>query len=100
MNLNTLLNPTTKWWEYLKLFYENDTDLFTKFRELNNNPDTDTSSGSEFQQLGRKVEMELFRLEWLLTAKQTGSKAKWLDKTVSAFYDLVESYFPMYGKIE
>lgn len=100
MDLQTLLHPKTKGWEYLKLFYENQTDLFTRFWEINNNPDTDTSPGSEFQQLGRKFESELFRLENLLTARQTWSKAKGLDKTVSAFYDLVESYFPLYGRIE
>ena len=99
-NLTNLLHPKTKGWEYLKIFYENKTDLFVQFRELNNNPDTDTSTGSEFQQLGRQVELELFRLEDLLTSRQVWSKAKGLDKTVTAFYDLVETYFPLYGKIE
>lgn len=93
-------NPSTKWGEYFLRFYENHTDLFRKFRELNQNDSTDTSSGSEFQQLGRKVEAQMFYLENLLTAKQTWAKAKWLDKTVTAFYDLVECYFPMYGRIE
>ncbi len=98
--IDTIMNSKTKWWEYFQRFYENHTDLFWKFRELNHNPDTDTSSGSEFQQLGREVESQMFYLENLLTAKQMGNKSSWLDKTVTAFYNLVESYFPMYGKIE
>lgn len=98
--LHKLLNPKTKGGEYLKILYDNHTELFLQFWEINHNPDTDTSSGSEFQRLGRRIESELFRLENLLTAKQTGNKAKGLDKTVTAFYDLVEEYFPLYGKIE
>ncbi len=104
MNKESLIakisSPTTKWGEYFLRFYENHTDLFRKFRELNQNESTDTSSGSEFQTLGRKVEAQMFYLEDLLTSKQTGAKAKGLDKTVTAFYDLIENYFPMYGKIE
>ncbi len=104
MNRNDLIaqitHPKTKWAEYFLRFYENHTDLFWKFRELNHDTATDTSSWSEFQQLGRKIEAQMFYLENLLTSRQTGDKAKWLDKTVTAFYDLVESYFPLYGKIE
>ena len=42
--------------------------------------------------------MQMFNLENILTSRQTGSKST--EKTVTAFYDLVESYFPLYGKIE
>lgn len=102
MNKESLIakisSPTTKWGEYFLRFYENHTDLFRKFRELNHNKDTDTSSGSEFQILGRKVEWLLFELEWILTSRQMWWKST--EKTVTAFYDLVASYFPLYGKIE
>ena len=99
LDTKKLLNPKTKGGEYLKIFYENNTELFDQFWILSNNPDTDTSAGSEFQQVGRIVESKLFIMENLLTSRQVWSKAKGLEKTVTAFYDLVEEYFPLYGKI-
>lgn len=91
-------NPTTKWAEYFKRFYENHTDLFWEFYKLNHTPDVDVSSNSKFQQLGSKVEMELRKLENILTSRQMGWRST--EKTVDAFYNLVESYFPLFGKIE
>lgn len=96
--IEKITNPTTKWGEYFQRFYENHTDLFWKFWELNTDNGVDTSTGSEFQILGKQVEMQMFNLENILTSRQTGSKST--EKTVTAFYDLVESYFPLYGKIE
>lgn len=98
--IDSIMNTKTKWWEYFKRFYENHTDLFWKFRELNHTPNVDVETWSEFQKFGREVESQMFYLENLLTAKQTWSKSSGLDKTVTAFYNLVESYFPLYGKIE
>lgn len=96
--IQKIMNPTTKGWEYFQRFYENHTDLFWKFYELNKKTDTDLSSGSEFQVLWKQVEMQMFNLENILTSRQMGSKST--EKTVTAFYDLVESYFPLYGEIE
>lgn len=96
--IDTIMNPKTKWGEYFQRFYENHTDLFWKFYELNHTEGVDTSTGSEFQILGRQVEMQMFQLENLLTARQTGWKST--EKTVTAFYDLVARYFPLYGRIE
>ncbi len=96
--IDSIMNPKTKWGEYFQRFFENHTDLFWKFWELNRDLDTDTSSGSEFQTLWRQVEMQMFQLENILTSRQMWSKSS--DKTVTAFYDLVASYFPLYGQIE
>jgi hypothetical protein len=96
--IDTIMSPKTKWGEYFQRFYENHTDLFWKFRELNQKSSTDTNSGSEFQMLGREVESQMFHLESLLTSRQMWWKST--DRTVTAFYDLVASYFPLYGKIE
>lgn len=95
--IDSIMNPKTKWWEYFQRFYENHTDLFWKFYELNHT-DADTSTGSEFQLLWKQVEMQLFQLENILTSRQMGWKST--DKTVTAFYDLVAHYFPLYGQIE
>lgn len=91
-------NPTTKWAEYFKRFYENHTELFWKFYELNHVAWVDISSGSEFQILWEQIEMELWKLENILTSRQIWWRST--EKTVTAFYDLVESYFPLFGKIE
>ena len=96
--IEKITNPTTKWGEYFQRFYENQPDLFWKFWELNTDAGVDTSTGSEFQVLWKQVEMQMFNLENILTSRQTGSKST--EKTVTAFYDLVEGYFPLYGKIE
>lgn len=96
--IEKITNPTTKWGEYFQRFYENQPDMFWKFYEFNHTDGVDISTGSEFQTLGKQVEMQMFNLENILTSRQTGSKST--EKTVTAFYDLVESYFPLYGKIE
>lgn len=96
--IEQLTNPKTKGGEYFQRFYENQTDLFWKFWELNQDMDTDTSTGSEFQRLGKQVEMHMFNLENMLTSRQMGGKST--EKTVTSFYDMVEKYFPLYGKIE
>jgi hypothetical protein len=42
--------------------------------------------------------MQMFHLENLLTARQNGGKST--EKTITAFYNIVTSYFPLYGQIE
>lgn len=96
--IESITNPKTKGGEYFQRFYENHTDLFWKFYELNHTNEVDTSTGSEFQILWKQVEMQMFQLENILTSRQMWSKST--DKTVTAFYDLVASYFPLYGQIE
>jgi len=98
--IDTIMNPKTKWWEYFQRFFENHTDLFWEFYELNHDKNTDTWPWSPFQKLWRQVESQMFYLENLLTSRQMGAKSTGLDKTMTAFYDLVASYFPLYGKIE
>jgi hypothetical protein len=96
--IDQIMNPKTKGWEYFQRFYENQPDLFWKFYELNHSDGVNTSTGSEFQILWKQVEMQMFQLESILTSRQMWGKST--DKTVTAFYDLVASYFPLYGKIE
>lgn len=96
--IEKIINPKTKGGEYFQRFYENNTDLFWDFYKLNHDEQVDTSTGSEFQRLGHQVEMHMFQLENILTSRQMGGKST--EKTVSAFYDLVASYFPRYGQIE
>ena len=47
--IESITNPKTKGGEYFQRFYENQSDLFWKFYELNHTDGVDTSSGSEFQ---------------------------------------------------
>lgn len=90
-------NPKTLGGEYLQRFYNNHTDLFRDFREANR--DKSQTDSDDFQTLGKQIEDEIYKLEALLTQRQTGKNAKWLEKTIDAFYDLVTLYFPYYGKI-
>lgn len=92
-----ITTPKTLGGEYLQRFYENHGDLFRDFREANR--DKEQSDTDHFQSLGKQVEDEIFKLESLLTQRQTGKQARWLEKTIDAFYDLVTLYFPYYGKI-
>ncbi len=92
-----ITTPKTLGGEYLQRFYENHGDLFRDFRETNR--DKEQSDTDHFQSLGKQVEDEIFKLESLLTQRQTGKQARWLEKTIDAFYDLVTLYFPYYGKI-
>lgn len=92
-----ITTPKTLGGEYLQRFYENHNDLFRDFREANR--DKSQTDSSHFQNLGKQVEEEIYKLEALLTQRQTGKNAKWLEKTIDAFYDLITLYFPYYGKI-
>ena len=87
----------TKWWQLFKRFYEWQNELFWKFRELNENDET--ASDLEFQKVWKKVEQEIFRLEWILTEKML-KQEKWLDKVVESFYNIVYAFFPRYGLVE
>ena len=67
--IEKITNPTTKWGEYFQRFYENQPDLFWKFYELNTDNEVDTSTGSEFQILGKQVEMQMFNFCLLYTSR-------------------------------
>lgn len=87
----------TKWWLLFKRFYEMDPDLFWKFRNLNEKEEN--VENSEFQETWKKVEQEIFKLEGILTERMF-KQEKGLDKVVGSFYNIVYSFFPMYGRIE
>lgn len=93
---NKILNPKTKWWEMFQRFYVLNQDAFWEFRRLQaheENIDTDA-----FQTLWRSLEKELFKFENILTQNMM-KKPQWLDKVVSAYYDIVHSFFPYFSRI-
>ena len=87
----------TKWWQLFQRFYESENELFRKFRELNENDET--ASSKEFQEVWKKVEQEMFRLEWILTERML-KQEKWLDKVIESFYNIVYTFFPRYNSVE
>ena len=87
----------TKWWQLFQRFYEAENELFWRFRELNE--DDETSSTKEFQEVWKKVEQEMFRLEWILTERML-KQEKWLDKVIESFYNIVYTFFPRYNSVE
>ncbi|MDR2189725.1 MAG: hypothetical protein LBP53_00565 [Candidatus Peribacteria bacterium] len=78
-------------------FFEAKNALFWQFRALNEN-DTTAQTG-EFQEIGKQVEHELFKLEGILTEKMLNQE-KGLDKVVDSFYNIVYLFFPRYNAIE
>ena len=92
-----VLNPKTKWWEIFKRFYVMNQDKFWRFRELN--ADEKNIETEEFQKLWKEIEEQLFKFEWILT-KNMMRRSQGLDKTIWAFYDIVYSFFPLYGQIK
>ena len=87
----------TTWWQLFQRFYEAESELFWKFRELNESDET--VSTKEFQEVWKKVEQEMFRLEWILTERML-KQEKWLDKVVESFYNIVYAFFPRYNSVE
>lgn len=92
-NINWL---RTKWGQYFQRFFESMNVEFRKFRELNS--DEANLEKEEFHELWKKIEQEMFRLEWLLTESML-NRPESLDKVVWAFYNIVYMYFPLYGRI-
>jgi len=85
----------TKWGQLFKRFYEAYNELFRKFRTLN---ESDGES-KNFQETGKQVEQEMFKLEGILTEKMF-KQEKWLDKVIDSFYKIVYTFFPKYNKID
>ncbi len=85
----------TKWGQLFKRFFESQPDLFWEFRDMNERL---VPTPSNFQEIGQKVENEMFRLEGILTEKMIDQE-KWLDKVVSSFYNIVYMFFPKMGEV-
>ena len=84
----------TKWGQLFKRFYEAYNELFRKFRTMN-----ETWESENFQETGRQVEQEMFKLEWILTERML-KQEKGLDKVIDSFYKIVYTFFPKYNKID
>lgn len=85
----------TKWGQLFKRFFEAYNELFWKFRTLNEGDNT----GKDFQETGKQVEQEMFKLEGILTERML-KQEKWLDKVIDSFYKIVYTFFPKYNKID
>lgn len=92
-----VLTPNTKGGEIFKRFYVMNQEIFRRFRELN--ADEKNIETEEFQTIWKNIEQQLFKFENILT-KNMMKKSQGLDKTISAFYDIVYSFFPLYGQIK
>ena len=87
----------TKWWELFRRFFEVNEDEFWRFRDMN--CDDNFAHTKEFQELGKKIESEIFKYEWILTEKML-EQEKGLDKVVGSFYNIVYTYFPRLNLVE
>ncbi|MFA7298255.1 MAG: hypothetical protein WC010_01280 [Candidatus Absconditabacterales bacterium] len=83
----------TKGGQLFKRFYEAYNELFRKFRTLN-----EIGDGNIFQEIGKQVEQEMFKLEGLLTERMF-KQEKGLDKVIDSFYKIVYTFFPKYNKL-
>jgi hypothetical protein len=92
----SLLNKT-KGGQLFQRFFDTQPDLFWEFRALNE--DTETAQSKEFQEVGQKVEHELFKLEGILTEKMLNQE-KGLDKVVDAFYTIIYLFFPRFNLLD
>lgn len=87
----------TKWWQLFSRLLEIDPEKFRSFRNLN--ADEEYTQMPEFQVLWRRMEDQLFKLEWILTAQML-KKSQGLDKTVWAFYEIAYAVFPYLDRVE
>lgn len=85
----------TKWWQLFRRFFDAYNELFWRFRTLNEGENT----GKGFQETGKQVEQEMFKLEGILTEKMF-KQEKWLDKVIDSFYKIVYTFFPRYNQID
>lgn len=84
----------TKGQQLFQRFYENDTELFRTFRALNGDPKN--VKKAEFHTIGEQVIGKVRYLEQILTDKMLKRDT---DKTITAFYDHVRLFFPLYDQI-
>ncbi|MDR0859447.1 MAG: hypothetical protein LBO09_00220 [Candidatus Peribacteria bacterium] len=87
----------TKGGQLFVRFFEAQNALFWKFRELNESEET--AGTAEFQNVGKQVEQELFKLEGILTEKML-KQEKGLDQVVGSFYNIVYLFFPRYNSLD
>jgi hypothetical protein len=87
----------TKGGQLFVRFFESQNALFWKFRELNESDET--AETAEFQNVGKQVEQELFKLEGILTEKML-KQEKGLDQVVGSFYNIVYLFFPRYNSLD
>lgn len=59
----------------------------------------ETGTDPKFQDTGRQVEQEMFKLEGILTERML-KQEKGLDKVIDSFYKIVYTFFPKYNKID
>lgn len=87
----------TKGGEFFRRFYALNQDNFRLFRDLNEHQENIKTD--DFQVIGKEIQQELFKFENMLTRNMT---KRWygLDKVVSAYYDIVHSFFPWYSFVE
>lgn len=95
--VNKINSYKTKWWELFRRYFEVNEDDFWTFRDMN--CDDNFAQTKDFQELGKKVEFEIFKYEWILTEKML-EQEKGLDKVVWSFYNIVYSYFPRMNLVE
>ncbi|MCX6824215.1 MAG: hypothetical protein NT085_03740 [candidate division SR1 bacterium] len=85
----------TKGGQLFKRFFEAYNELFWKFRTLNEGE----GNTENFQETGKQVEQEMFKLEGILTERMF-KQEKGLDKVIDSFYKIVYTFFPRYNKID
>jgi hypothetical protein len=69
---------------------------FWEFRKLN--WDKLSTKTERFQELGKKVEKELYKYEDILTWTML-NRPQWLNKTIDAFYSIAYKLFPLLNDI-
>ncbi len=89
----------TKWWVLFRRFFENNQDIFWEFRFLNENKKLTKQEEILFQNIWKRIESELFKLEWILTQAMI-KKPQWLWKVVDSFYNIVYLFFPRFSEIK
>lgn len=87
-------NKKTKGGQLFNRFFESQNELFWTFRRMNDK----ISQNPDFQKVGSQVEIELFKLEGILTEKML-KQEKGLEQVVGSFYNLVYLFFPRYNEI-
>ncbi len=99
--INTYITETAEWFtktkggQLFKRFFDASPELFWEFRALNEDP---SKHQKKFQEVGKQVEQEMFRLEGILTEKMIDQE-KGLDKVIGSFYNIVYMFFPKMGEV-
>lgn len=89
------VSQKTKGGQLFNRFFESKNELFWQFRRMNDFAVQD----KDFQQVGKQVETEMFKLEGILTEKML-KQEKGLESVIWSFYNLVYAFFPRYNEIE